>query len=58
MKDKAHPKAPASIVDVQIMPEKIYIFIHTGEIKSEDIMKALNEYGLTATIEHFNSPCG
>lgn len=49
---------PASIVDVQVLPEKIYIFIRSGEIKSEDILKALSEYGLKGTIEHFKSPCG
>ena len=49
---------PVSILDVQVLPEKIYIFIRSGEIKSEQILEALNEYGIKGTIEHFKSPCG
>ena len=51
-------KVPKSIVDIQISPDRLYIFVRTGEIKTDDILDALEDFGVKPTIEHFKSPCG
>jgi hypothetical protein len=51
-------EVPDSIVDIQVLPDKIVLFIRCGEVSSEVFLQALQEHGVVTIAEEFRSPCG